>query len=236
MSRFKRLIRVADDFLSLIFPRICQSCGEHLVRNELLICIACLADMPTTDYHIMRDNNLEKELWGRCYVERAAAMCYYRRESRMQNLIHRLKYHGVTDIGVYLGEYYGRLLKNSGFTDDIDSLIPVPLHPSKRLSRGFNQSSLICEGISQSTGLELIEGVLIRSSRSSTQTRRSRSERWENVEGIFEVSNSERIENKHILLVDDVVTTGSTVEACVNKLKEYKGVRVSVAALATAVQ
>jgi ComF family protein len=192
--------------------------------------------MPFTNYHLERENNLEKELWGRCYVERAASMCYYRRGSRVQRLIHRLKYYGIRDIGIFLGEYYGHILNNSGFTDKIDHIIPVPLHPSKIRRRGFNQSYLISTGLSAVTGIDIVSNVLHRSLKSATQTRKSRVERWENVEGIFETSNVDIIENSHLLLVDDVITTGSTVEACVLALKKIEGVRVSVAAIATAVQ
>ncbi len=236
MSRPNYLIRVADDFLSLLFPRICQSCGDHLVKNERVVCLTCLADMPFTNYHLERENNLEKELWGRCYVERAAAMCYYRRGSKIQRLVHRLKYYGIREIGTYLGEYYGILLRSTGFLDDIDLIIPVPLHPSRLKKRGFNQSHVISSGLSKVTGISVEGKVLQRSLRSSTQTRKSRVERWENVEGIFETVHGDRIKHKHVMLVDDVITTGSTIEACVLTLKKIEGVRVSVAAIATAVQ
>ncbi len=236
MSRPNYLIRVADDFLSLVFPRICQSCGDLLVQNEKVICLTCLADMPFTDYHLERENNLEKELWGRCYVEKAASMCYYRRGSKIQRLVHRLKYYGIKEIGIYLGEYYGRILNNTGFLDNIDLIIPVPLHPSKLRKRGFNQSLVISSGISEATGIDLAGDILKRSLRSSTQTRKSRVERWENVEGIFEIADGSGIKHKHLLLVDDVITTGSTVEACVLALTKIEGVRVSVISIATAVQ
>lgn len=236
MSRLNYLIRVADDFLSLIFPRVCQSCGDRLVQNERVICMNCLADIPFTNYHLERENNLEKELWGRCYVERAAAWCYYRRGSRVQRLVHRLKYNGIKDIGIYMGEYYGNILKKSGFLENIDLIIPVPLHPSRIRRRGFNQSLVISAGISKATGIDVESNILHRSLESSTQTRKSRVERWENVEGIFEISGANTINNMHVLLVDDVITTGSTVEACVLALKKIEGVKVSVAAIATAVQ
>lgn len=172
MSRLNYLIRVADDFLSLIFPRVCQSCGDRLVQNERVICMNCLADIPFTNYHLERENNLEKELWGRCYVERAAAWCYYRRGSRVQRLVHRLKYNGIKDIGIYMGEYYGNILKKSGFLENIDLIIPVPLHPSRIRRRGFNQSLVISAGISKATGIDVESNILHRSLESSTQTRK----------------------------------------------------------------
>lgn len=236
MSRLNHLAKIGDDFLSLLFPRVCQSCGERLVRNERVLCMACLADIPFTSYHSERENNLEKELWGRCYVEKAAAMCYYRRDSKVQKLIHSLKYYGIREIGIYLGEYYGSILASSGFTDDVDIIIPVPLHPAKERKRGFNQSKLIAEGLAHATGITIEDKVLRRAEKSLTQTRKSRVERWENVEGIFETRDERCIAGKHILLVDDVITTGATIEACALSLSKIEGVRVSVAALATAVQ
>lgn len=235
MSRLRNIIRVADDFISLLFPRVCQGCGTILVRNEEVICLGCLADMAYTNYHLEPANALEKELWGRCYVERAAAMCFYRRGSRIQKIIHRLKYHGVRNIGEYMGRMYGRKLAGSEFVGDIDLVIPVPLHHSKIRKRGFNQSELIAGGLAGELNLPLEAGLLKRVARSATQTRRSRVERWENVEGIFSVSRPELLEGRHILLVDDVITTGSTVESCVNSLKTIDGVRVTVLALASAV-
>jgi ComF family protein len=146
-----------------------------------------------------------------------------------------MKYRGIKEIGYELGRIYGSSLKSSAFTKGIDLIIPVPLHPDKRRMRGFNQSEIISEGISEATGLPLGAGFLSRAVSSSTQTRRSRYERWTNVEGIFRVHNGEALVNTHILLVDDVITTGSTLESCACELLKREGVKVSVAALAVAV-
>ena len=235
MSRLKYIIRVADDFISLLFPRVCQGCGDILVRNEEIVCLGCLSDMAYTNYHLEPANALEKELWGRCYVERAAAMCYYRRGSRIQKMIHRLKYYGVRNIGNYLGRMYGRKLAESSFIQGVDLVIPVPLHPSRIRKRGFNQSEIIARGLAEELNLPLETGILKRIAKSATQTRKSRVERWENVEGIFSVSIPDLLKGKHILLVDDVITTGSTVESCVNSMKDIEELKISVVALATAV-
>ena len=136
----------------------------------------------------------------------------------------------------YLGGLYGRQLAGSDFMEGIEAVLPVPLHPSRERSRGFNQGMIIARAVSEATGIELLSGVLIRRRRSETQTRRGRVERWENVSGIFEVADPSAIENRHLLLVDDVITTGSTVEACVNVLREVSGVRVSVVALAASMR
>lgn len=168
-------------------------------------------------------------------IRKAAAFSYYTRGSRIRKLIHNLKYNGIREIGTELGSIYGSLLKSSGFLDDIDLIIPVPLHPSRERKRGYNQSRVICEGISAVSGIEVINDALVRPVKTQTQTRRSRFERWTNVEGIFEVRDTWRLEGKHLLVVDDVITTGSTVEACVNELSGVKGATVSVVALAYAV-
>ena len=152
----------------------------------------------------------------------------------MQKLIHRLKYDGICPVGTHLGMVYGRILEESGFTDGIDFIIPVPLHKSRERKRGFNQSRVIAEGISAATGIEVMNGILVRTVRSATQTNRSRYGRWENVEGIFRLENHESVENRNILLVDDVITTGSTIEGCVQELRSAQNVNVSVVALATA--
>lgn len=224
-----------DDFLSLLFPRLCYACGNHLLRNEKLICTECFVMMPRTNYHLDRDNPVAQLFWGRCRIEKAAAFSFYNRGSRIRNLIHNLKYKSIKEIGYELGRIYGTSLQNSGFLEGIDLIIPVPLHPSKKHQRGFNQSEVISSGLSESTGLVMDTKILERKVKTVTQTRRSRYDRWVNVEGIFIVTDENKIKGKHILLVDDVITTGSTLESCVNELLKTDNVRVSIAALAVAV-
>lgn len=234
MSRWKRIILVADDFVSLLFPRQCQACGEPLVRNERVICTSCLLDIPTTGYHLKRDNPLEQSFYGRCYIEKAAAWTYYRQGGKAQTLVHQLKYRGVKPIGPFLGSLYGNIIRNTDFSRDLDCIIPVPLHHAKKLKRGFNQSSLIAEGLAEALDLPVCHGQLKRIRSSGTQTNRHRYDRWKNVEGIFSVTRPDELKDKHILLVDDVITTGSTIEACASVLLQISGVKLTVAALATA--
>ena len=225
-----------DDFISLLFPRLCYACGDHLLRNENLICTECFVVIPRTNYHLESENPVAQLFWGRCMIEKAAAFSFYNKGSRIRNLIHNLKYKGIKEIGYELGRIYGLALKSSGFTNDIDLIIPVPLHPDKKRTRGFNQSETISEGLSDATGLPVDINTLIRSTGSATQTRRSRYERWTNVEGIFCITDTEILKGKHVLLIDDVITTGSTIESCANELLKIEGLRVSVAALAVAVE
>lgn len=231
----KVLTDLVDDFLSLLFPRICYGCGNHLMRNEKVICTECQVVIPRTDYHNQPGNPVEQLFWGRCVITKAAAFSYYTRGSRIRKLIHNLKYNGIQEIGIELGSIYGNLLRSSGFLNDVDLILPVPLHPSRERKRGFNQSRLICEGISSVSGIEVLADALVRPVKTQTQTRRSRFERWTNVEGIFELRTPTELEGKHVLIVDDVITTGSTIEACVNELSKVEGVSVSVVALAYAV-
>ncbi|MGA2405449.1 MAG: ComF family protein [Bacteroidales bacterium] len=224
-----------DDFISLLFPRLCYACGNHLMRNENLICTECYVLIPRTNYHIAEDNPVAQLFWGRCIIEKAAAFSYYNKGSRIRNLIHNMKYKGIREIGIELGRIYALSLKSSGFTKDIDLIIPVPLHPVKKRTRGFNQSEIISMGIADVTGLPVDTKSLVRTTVSETQTKRSRYERWTNVEGIFHVIDPQTIMNKHVLLVDDVITTGSTIESCSYELLKIEGVKVSVVALAFAV-
>ena len=224
-----------DDFFSLLFPRLCYACGNQLMRNESLICTECFVVIHRTNYHFVEDNPVAQLFWGRSLIEKAAAFSYYNKVSRIRKLIHNLKYNGIREIGYDLGRLYGLSLKTSGFINDIDIIIPVPLHPLKERIRGFNQSETISMGIADVTRLPVDIKSLARILVSVTQTKRSRYERWTNVEGIFQVIDSKSIMGKHILLVDDVITTGSTIESCANELLRIEGVKVSVVALAFAV-
>ena len=228
------LYNLWDDFISLLFPRLCYACGNHLLRNEKLICTECYVVIPRTNYQMEENNPLAQLFWGRCRIEKAAAFSFYNKGSRIRNLIHCLKYKGIKKIGYELGRIYALSLRSSGFLSDIDLIIPVPLHPSKRRIRGFNQSDFISSGIADVTGLQVNTDSLRRTKVSDTQTNRSRYDRWTNVDQIFRVTEPEKITGRHILIVDDVITTGSTIEACANELLKVRGVKISVVAIAFA--
>jgi len=191
--------------------------------------------IPRTNFHLKAENPAARLFWGRCMIERAAAFSFYTRDSRIRKLIHQMKYKGVREVGFELGRIYALSLRESQFLDGMDLLIPVPLHPSKKRKRGFNQSEMISSGISDVTGLTVDTKSLIRAGATKTQTKKSRYDRWTNVEGIFKVTESDKLKDKHILLVDDVITTGSTLEACTNELLKIENVKVSVAVLAFSV-
>lgn len=225
---------IGDDFLSLFFPRLCLACSVHLVHGEKVLCTECLLTMARTDFHLRRDNPLEQAFWGRCMIERAAAFSVYNRGSRIRKLIHALKYSGRKEIGKMLGELYGTILSESGFMHDVDIIVPVPLHPARQRKRGYNQSEYIAYGLSEATKVAVKNNIIRRIEQTDSQTKRGRYERWENVKGLFFVPEPQEVRGKHILVVDDVITTGSTMEACVNALHEAGEVKVSIVALAAA--
>jgi len=221
-------------FLDLFFPRLCKGCGVHLFENENEICKKCLRTLPRTGYELVTDNPAEKLFWGRVHLEKAASVYYYRKGELLQKLLHQLKYKGHYLIGEELGKATGNILKQSGFLNDIDALIPVPLHIKKLRTRGYNQSEYIAYGISGVSAVPLITENLMRIVHTSTQTKKNRFERWENVQNIFTVVHPSQLNGKHLLLIDDVVTTGATLESCALTLKNYCNVKVSIATVGIA--
>ncbi|WP_412466450.1 ComF family protein [Pedobacter sp. KLB.chiD] len=223
-----------SDLIGLLFPNLCNACGVKLYRSEHLICTKCRYDLPFTDYHQHTENRVAKQLWGRVPLHAAMAMLYFRKGAKVQNLVHNLKYNGRTDVGVLLGNMLGERLKTVNHYQDIDLVIPVPLHRRKYKTRGYNQSTFIAEGIAAQMGIDISEKHLIRSTSTESQTKKSRYNRYENMKDVFQVSTPEDIIGKHLLLVDDVITTGATLEACANELLNSGAAKVSIAALAFA--
>lgn len=220
------------DFFSLIFPKVCYSCGKSLFKSENCICTYCLYHLPKTGYHLHSDNPVAKLFFGRAKIFSASALYSFSRGGKVQRLIHQLKYRGRKEIGTLLGKYYGEELKTSPLFSSAEIIIPVPLHPKKLRKRGYNQSEVFAQGLAESTQTECASDAFVRTYFSTTQTKKSRFARWKNVEDIFQVTASEKIKGKHVLLVDDVITTGATIEACANKILEVPGTKVSVAAIA----
>ena len=222
------------DFISLLYPDICASCGENLYRHESLICTKCLYHIPKTNYHFIKDNPVSRLFWGRVNLESAAAFYFFDKGSRFRSLIHKLKYRGQKEIGYELGKIYGQELKSSSLFNQAELVIPIPLHARKERIRGYNQSDWIAKGIAESMEIEMDSKIMFRAVDTETQTRKSKYERWKNVENIFQIHDPEKLENKYILLVDDVVTTGSTLEACSHTILGLSGTRVSCVTLAMA--
>lgn len=223
-----------DDFLSLFYPTLCAGCQTALVRGEEVLCLECLADLPKTGFEKVRDNPVAQLFWGRAEISLATSFCSFDKGGVMQHLMHQLKYKGSSEVGEKLGQLLGIVLNKSAPYREIELLVPVPLHPKRQHKRGYNQSEVIGKGISQSMEIPLITGNLVRNRYSNTQTSKGRFERWENVKELFGVKHPELFEGKHLLLIDDVVTTGSTLEACAQVLLKIPGTRVSIATIASA--
>lgn len=226
-------MKILSDFLDLFYPRTCAACGFNLIHNEKLICTKCLFFLPKTNFHKDIDNPVARLFWGRVKIEYASAYFYFNKGSRFRKLIHQLKYKGQKQIGFELGRQFGFNLAESLF-NEIDVIIPVPLHPKKEKKRGYNQSECIALGIADAMKKQVETKLIFRSVATQTQTKKTRIERWENVEDIFHLSNVQALEGKHVLLVDDVVTTGSTLEACSKAILAAKNTKVSIVALAVA--
>lgn len=230
-----RLKNIATDVVRMIFPAKCCACGHHLYRNEHVLCISCAMKMPKTNFHKQKGNLVEKSFWGRVRVERATSYFYFVKGSDFQHLLHNLKYHGHREIGEYMGECMGYDLATEPDFSHFDAIIPVPLHPNKLRKRGYNQSEMIAKGLSKALDVPLDTKTLRRRIYTETQTKKTRIERWENVRDVFESTPSAQLNDKHILLVDDVLTTGATIEGCANALRLHNPtVKISVATLAFA--
>ncbi len=222
------------DFVNLFFPEICAACSNSLLKNEKTICTKCLYNLPKTNFHKEEENPISRLFWGKTYIENATAYYYFHKGSIFQDLIHKLKYNNRQDIGYLLGLLLGNELIESNLYKDIDIIVSVPLHPKREKKRGYNQSDCIAEGIAKGLKKPTNLKTICRIIETTTQTKKNKEERWNNVKDIFSIKYPEKFENKHILLVDDVITTGSTIEACARTILSVKNTKVSVACLATA--
>ncbi len=223
---------ILSDFLALFFPELCAACGTNLFKNEKVICTKCIYDLPVTNFHNDPENKLAKQLWGRFPFRQAASFVYFRKGSGVQNIIHQLKYNHRPEAGFRMGELYGSVLQRSESWVQPDVIIPIPLHPLKLRKRKYNQSEYIANGIGETLLIPINTQSLIRLENTETQTSKSRFDRYENLSGAFMCVNPKLLERKHVLLVDDVATTGATLEACALLLLEIKELEISVATLA----
>lgn len=220
--------------MRLLFPPVCAACGRPIGDgNDDILCPGCMADMPLTHFWREKDNPVADKFAGHIPFVNACAMIYFVHGSRFRNLIHSFKYRGEWRYARRMGELLGGYLAGSGLYDDIDAVVPIPLHPLKRLRRGYNQSEYIARGMASALGAEVDTRSVVRRVHNKSQARRSRSQRWDNAAGVFAVRRPGRLAGRHILLVDDVVTTGATVVSCAETIvKAVPDCRISIAALA----
>lgn len=217
----------------LLYPHNCIGCGSDVIRYENFLCLECINDLPYTHFEMHAGNPVEKIFWGRIPVAAAMSEFYFSKASMVQNFIHELKYKGNKEAAHYFGNLMGKsLLSSNRF--HIDVLVPLPLFEKKEKMRGYNQAEIICNGISEILDNPVIRKNVIRKVPTETQTKKHRTERWENVENTFLVQNANQLEGKNILLVDDVITTGATLEACGAEILKVKNTKLHIASLALA--
>lgn len=209
---------VFEGFVSLLYPPYCKACNGILVKGEYILCTACISDLPRSFDHFEKENTLLQKLSGRINIVHASSFFVFRKRGKIQKLMHTFKYKNHPEIGTMLGKLYGRELMDAGFENQWDIIIPVPLHISKKRKRGFNQSEEFGKGLAEMFGIPCYDDIVQRQFKTATQTTKSRLKRWENVKDVFMVVKPPIIEGKKILLVDDVATTGATLEACGSEL------------------
>ena|SRR6476659_73949 len=219
------------DFTSLFFPDVCQACGDSLVDSESTFCINCVYEFPYTDFHLDPENTLAKQFWGRIHIQSAVAFLYFSKGGKVQNIMHQLKYNKQPQVGVELGKMYGNVLKEQEIYKGVEAIIPVPLHPEKFKKRGYNQSEQFAIGLSNSLDIPVLNDVLIRVKAAESQTKQSRSKRFENIESVFETIEPQKPLNK-ILLVDDTITTGATLEICAIALQKIGIKEINIVGIA----
>lgn len=230
------LTRISNDVLNLIYPSLCEACGSELVATESCICTSCWMSFPQTNFHLHEGNPVELRFAGRFHLQHAASFYYFNKDSRIQDALHSLKYRRKVNVGIELGKRYAHVLPESKWIHDVDVMIPIPLAEKKLLVRGYNQAELITQGIHQVIPIPMDTQSLIRKKNTLSQTRMHVSERIENMKDAFEVLNPSSLTNKHVLLVDDVITTGSTFESCARELLKLNNTRVSILSIAYAIE
>jgi ComF family protein len=224
------------DLAALFFPRPCLACREPLVAGEAHLCTGCRAELPYTDYHLLSpaENPLARRFWGKLPVQHTLSYLRFIRHGRTQRLLHQLKYQGQSQIGQALGQLYGAELADAGLAPAFEVIVPVPLHRRKLARRGYNQAEAFATGLATALDCPSAAQALRRTEHTASQTRKGRAARWENVASVFEVAEPQAVLGRHVLLVDDVLTTGATLEACGAALLAAGARAVSIATIACA--
>ena len=225
---------MVKNLLNLFFPKVCYACNNLLADRETYVCTDCRHNLPVTNYHFSNNETVQKALYGRVKLENATALLQFQKKGMVQHLLHGLKYKGYEDIGVFLGKWLGEELKAIEVYSNIDAVIPVPLHKKKLRKRGYNQVEKFGQEIAQALNVPYIDNVLVKTTSTKTQVFKERIARWNNNNEVFSITNISTIANKHILLVDDIITTGATIEVCSNELLKADNVKISLATMAIA--
>ena len=219
----------------MLFPNLCICCDGYISHQENQVCDLCMYTLPKYEENEFKDNSLARKFWGRVRLENVAAQYKLTGSSAVKSIIHQIKYRGNTDLGIAMGEVLGATLMKSTLFTDVNLLVPVPLHPKKERLRGYNQCDLLLTGLGAVMNIPIVKNKLIRKKHNSTQTKKNRYERYINSKEVFYITDIKALQNKHVLIVDDVITTGATIEACASVLLDVDGLKLSVATLATGI-
>lgn len=225
-------MKILNHLINLFYPRVCPACGNLLIQGEETVCLSCRYLLPKTHYENNPENPLAQMFWGQVDFHAVTAEYFFSKTGKVQHLLHQLKYQGNKDAGYFLGQQLGESIKNAELFQGIDYLVPIPLHPKKEHLRGYNQSFVIAQGIEEKTKIAIARDCLVRKVFTSTQTKKSREERWNNVKDIFEIQNKDKYKGKHLLLIDDVLTTGATLLAAGKTLSQISDIKISAATAA----
>ncbi len=220
------------NIFDIFFPKVCLSCDAMLASNEEVLCVTCRHDLPLTNFSFEPNNLVEKSFYGKYPIQNGTALFYFYKQGTVQKLIHNLKYKNQQQVGAFVGFWLSEKMLESKRFQNIDYIIPVPLHKNKLAKRGYNQVTTFGESLSKIINIPFKENILVRVSYTKTQTKKIRLDRWKNVQELFHVPNPNKTNYKHILLIDDVITTGATLEACCNAFKKSTKIKISIACMA----
>lgn len=230
----KLLKEAAEGLLALFFPKICLACGEQLALERDLLCLKCLHTMPRTGFHFEKENEFTNRFFGKLPVECATALFFFSKTGHTQQLLHQLKYRDKPELAVRLGRSLGHELRKSPLFQSVEVIVPVPMHPQKEWKRGYNQAEKFAEGLAEILELPLLDDGLRRLENRESQTHKNRSERFANANDLYTVGRSKALAGRHVLLVDDVLTTGATLASCGELILNEPGTRLSMATIAIA--
>jgi ComF family protein len=225
-------MKFLKNIFNIFFPEICLCCHEPLGTFEKTICIGCRHDLPLTNFSFEQANLVEQSFYGRTPIENATALFYFLKKGKVQALIHELKYKNQQQVGTFIGNWLGTKMFESNRFNNIDFIVPVPLHKNKLATRGYNQVTTFGESLSKKLAIPFNDTFLLKVSATHTQTKKIRLDRWKNVQELFIVQHQETLKNKHILIIDDIITTGATLEACCKAFQHIKGIKISIACMA----
>ncbi|NJB71228.1 ComF family protein [Saonia flava] len=232
MSHFIKLTKILNDVHNILFPPICFGCNAHLIGGEKTLCTICRNQLPLTDYNYNEENPVDRIFYGRVNIKKVNSFLFFTKNGIIKNIIHHLKYKNQEEIGSFFGDWFGQIIKKEGFSAYIDVIIPVPLHKKRLKKRGYNQVALFGKQLAHHLNADYMDNVLIKTANTKTQTKKGRIYRWQQNQNLFELTNSSFLKNKNVLLVDDVITTGATIEACANALHRAENVNIYVATMA----